>query len=250
MAYIEIINLYKSFGERDVLRGVNLSINRGETVVIIGGSGTGKSVLMKHLVGLIRPDSGDIIVEGESIVRMSKKELLKKMKKFAYVFQGAALFDSLNVRENIAFGLRRFFNYSEDEINQIIKNSLESVGLSDIEEKMPSDLSGGMKKRVGLARAIALKPEIILYDEPTTGLDPIMSDVISKLIIKIKKDYKVTSLVITHDMKSAFTIADRIGMLYKGEIIEIGTVEEIRNTSNPIIKQFIEGSAEGPVKFL
>ena len=250
MAYIEIIKLYKSFGEKNVLRGVNLSINRGETVVIIGGSGTGKSVLMKHLVGLIKPDSGDIIVEGESIVRMSKKELLKKMKKFAYVFQGAALFDSLNIRENIAFGLKRFFNYSEDEINQIIKNSLESVGLSDIEEKMPSELSGGMKKRVGLARAIALKPKIILYDEPTTGLDPIMSDVISKLIIKIKKDYKVTSLVITHDMKSAFTIADRIGMLYKGEIIEIGTVEEIRNTSNPIIKQFIEGSAEGPVKFL
>ncbi len=250
MAYIEIINLYKSFGEKDILRGVNLSINRGETVVIIGGSGTGKSVLMKHLVGLIKPDSGDIIVDGESIVRMSKKELLKKMKKFAYVFQGAALFDSLNVRENIAFGLKRFFNYSEDEINQIIKKSLESVGLSDIEEKMPSELSGGMKKRVGLARAIALKPEIILYDEPTTGLDPIMSDVISKLIIKIKKDYKVTSLVITHDMKSAFAIADRIGMLYKGEIIEIGTVEEIRNTQNPIIKQFIEGSAEGPVKFL
>jgi len=249
MAYIEIIELCKSFGKKRVLRGVNLSVEKGETLVIIGGSGTGKSVLMKHIVGLIKPDSGDIVVDGESIVKMGKRELLNKMRKFAYVFQGAALFDSLNVGDNIAFGLRRFFNYSDEVIDSIIKDSLESVGLFNVEEKMPSELSGGMKKRVGLARAIALKPEIILYDEPTTGLDPVMSDSISKLILQINKKYKVTSLVITHDMKSAFTIADRIAMLYKGEIIGIGNVEEIKNNSNPIIKQFIEGSSEGPIQF-
>ncbi len=250
MNHIEIVNLHKSFGEKKVLRGVNLTVKRGETFVVIGGSGTGKSVLMKHIVGLIKPDKGDIFVDGESIVKMSKKELLKKMRKFAYVFQGAALFDSLNIRENIAFGLRRFFDYSEDEISNIVRESLESVGLFDVEQKMPSELSGGMKKRVGLARAIALKPEIILYDEPTTGLDPVMSDAISRLINQISEKYRVTSIVITHDMKSAFTIADRIGMLYQGEIIETGTVEEIKNTSNLILKQFIEGSSEGPIQFI
>jgi len=250
MNHIEIINLHKSFGEKKVLRGVNLTIKKGETFVVIGGSGTGKSVLMKHIVGLIKPDAGDILVDRESIVKMSKKELLEKMRKFAYVFQGAALFDSLNIRENIAFGLRRFFNYTEDEISDIVKESLESVGLFNVEHKMPAELSGGMKKRVGLARAIALKPEIILYDEPTTGLDPVMSDAISRLINQISEKYKVTSIVITHDMKSAFTIADRIGMLYQGKIIETGSVEEIKNSPNPILKQFIEGSSEGPIQFI
>ncbi len=250
MNHIEIINLHKSFGKKKVLRGVNLTIKKGETFVVIGGSGTGKSVLMKHIVGLIKPDAGDILVDRESIVKMSKKELLEKMRKFAYVFQGAALFDSLNIRENIAFGLRRFFNYTEDEISDIVKESLESVGLFNVEHKMPAELSGGMKKRVGLARAIALKPEIILYDEPTTGLDPVMSDAISRLINQISEKYKVTSIVITHDMKSAFTIADRIGMLYQGKIIETGSVEEIKNSPNPILKQFIEGSSEGPIQFI
>jgi phospholipid/cholesterol/gamma-HCH transport system ATP-binding protein len=246
---IKIVNLHKSFNKKKILTGVNLDIYKNETFVIIGGSGTGKSVLVKHIVGLLKPDKGDIIVDGESIVNMSKKEIIKFVRKFGYVFQGAALFDSMNIEKNIRFGLERFYDYSEERMKNIVKEVLYQVGLEGIEKKMPSELSGGMKKRVAVARAIALRPEILIYDEPTTGLDPVLSDSISNLMINVKKEYNITSIVITHDMKNAYKTADRIGMLYKGKIIGIGNKEEIMNTDNPIIKQFIEGNSEGPIEF-
>ncbi len=246
---IKIIDIRKSFGSKKVLNGVNLDIYPKESFVIIGGSGTGKSVLVKHIVGLLKPDSGDIIVDNESIVNMDKKKIIKFIGKFGYVFQGAALFDSMNIEKNIMFGLERFYDYSEDEMKDIVKTVLYQVGLSGIEKKMPSELSGGMKKRVAVARAIALKPEILIYDEPTTGLDPVMSDSISKLMVAVKNEYDITSIVITHDIPNAYKVADRIGMLYKGKIIGIGTTEEIQNTDNPIIRQFIEGRSEGEFVF-
>ncbi len=246
---IKIINLHKSFDTKKILTGVNLDIYQNETFVIIGGSGTGKSVLIKHIVGLLKPDKGDIVIDGESIVNMEKSEIIKFVRKFGYVFQGAALFDSMNIEKNIRFGLERFYDYSEEQMRDIVKEVLSRVGLEGIEKKMPSELSGGMRKRVAVARAIALKPEILIYDEPTTGLDPVLSDSISNLMIKVKKEYNVTSVVITHDMKNAYKTADRIGMLYKGEIIGVGNKEEIMNTDNPVIKQFIEGNSEGPIEF-
>lgn len=245
---IQVINLYKAFGRKQVLSGANLEVKKGESMVVIGGSGSGKSVLIKHIIGLLKPDKGKIIVNSSDMTKLKGGELDNLRKKFGMLFQGAALFDSLSVWENVGFALRQHTRLSDDEIRKIAGERLKMVGLSGVEDMMPADLSGGMKKRVGLARAIAMDPEILLYDEPTTGLDPIMADVINELIIEMKKKLNVTSIAITHDMVSAYKIADRIAMLYEGKIIEVGTPEEIRHTKNPIVRQFVTGSSVGPIK--
>ncbi len=244
---IEIINLHKSFGSHHVLRGVNLNVEKGESVTVIGGSGSGKSVLIKHIIGLLFPDKGRIIVEGDILNEFDEAGLNELRKKFGMLFQMAALFDSLSVWENVGFGLKQHTKMTDKEIREVATQKLALVGLKGVEDKMPSDLSGGMRKRVGLARAIAMDPAIILYDEPTTGLDPITADSINDLIVDLRKKLGVTSVAITHDMQSAYKISDRIAMLYKGEILETGTPHQIRNSSNPIVRQFITGSAVGPI---
>lgn len=246
-AIIQIRDLYKSFGENHVLRGVNLDIYKGENMVVIGGSGTGKSVLIKCVIGLLKPDGGSITIDGVDVTQISEEELVEVRKKFGMLFQGAALFDSLTVGGNVAFGLRRLKLVPEVKLYEMVEEKLSLVGLRNVQHLMPSELSGGMKKRVSLARAIATEPEILLYDEPTTGLDPIMADVINDLVVSMKKTLNVTSISITHDMTSAYKIGDKIAMLYRGEIIEVGAPDEIRNTSHPVVKQFIEGRAEGPI---
>lgn len=245
---IEIKNLWKSFNGTPVLKGVNLTIRKGETVVIIGRSGCGKSVLLKHIIGILKPDDGEVWVDGHNITFLKERELNEIRKNFGMLFQGAALFDSLNVYENVAFALTEHTSMAEEQIKQTVKECLSVVGLSGVEEKKPGELSGGMKKRVGLARAIAFKPEIILYDEPTTGIDPIMGDVINDLVLKLHNKYGVSAVAVTHDMVSAYKIADRIAMLYDGQIIQTGTPEEIKNSTNPVVRQFISGSAVGPIK--
>ncbi|MDP8262748.1 MAG: ABC transporter ATP-binding protein [Candidatus Ancaeobacter aquaticus] len=247
---IEIIDLHKHFNGNSVLKGVNLTIETGETMVIIGRSGCGKSVLLKHIIGLLKPDSGKVIIDGADIAQASINEMYKMRKKFGMLFQGAALFDSMTVSENVGFGLYEHTSMSDSEIAQRIKMQLALVGLEDIEDKKPAELSGGMRKRVGLARAIAMGPQTILYDEPTTGIDPIMGDIINDLVLKLHDTLSVTSCAVTHDMTSAYKIADRIAMLYDGTIIEVGTPEEIKNSKNPYVKQFISGSAVGPIKVL
>src|SRR3989338_1667905 len=244
---IEIINLSKSFTSSKVLDNLNLIINSGEVIVIIGRSGCGKSVLLKHIIGLIRPDMGQIIIDGNDVTRLEEYEMDKIRLSFGMLFQGAALFDSMTVGENVGFKLREHTNIAGSEIQKKVADALELVGLKGIENLMPSELSGGMKKRVGLARAICNNPKIILYDEPTTGLDPIMADAINDLIADLNNKLNVTSIVVTHDMVSAFKIADRIAMLYKGKIRTIGTPNEIKNTKDPIVKQFITGAAKGPI---
>ena len=245
---IKIVDLHKSFRDNHVLRGVNLEIDKGETRVICGQSGSGKSVLIKTLIGLMKPDRGEIWVDGVEITSLSEDELFNVRRKFGLLFQNAALFDSLTVEENVSFGLERYTNLSPAEIRRRVKEALELVGLRGVEKLMPHELSGGMKKRVGLARAIAYRPQIILYDEPSTGIDPIRADAINDLIITMKKEIGVTSIVITHDMVSAYKVADRISMLYRGKIIATGTPEEIKETDNPLVRQFITGSAVGPIK--
>jgi phospholipid/cholesterol/gamma-HCH transport system ATP-binding protein len=244
---IKIVGLYKSFGTTPVLRGVDLEIETGETMVVIGQSGSGKSVLLKHLIGILKPDKGEIYIDGQEITCLEEDGLQRITRKFGMLFQSAALFDSLTVGENVSFGLERYTDHSPAEIKRIVAESLNKVGLKDIEGLMPFELSGGMKKRVGLARAIAYGPEILLYDEPSTGIDPIRADSINDLINDLKRDLCVTSVVITHDMVSSFKVADRIAMLYEGRIIEIGTPTEIQASSNPIIQQFIHGHAHGPI---
>ncbi|MEK6698036.1 MAG: ABC transporter ATP-binding protein [Nitrospirota bacterium] len=244
---IEITDLHKNFGGHHVLRGVNLSVEKGESMTVIGGSGSGKSVLIKHIIGLLFPDRGRVVVDGQDLNTLDERGLNDIRKKFGMLFQGAALFDSLTVGENVGFSLKQHTRMSDREIRDAATEKLALVGLKGVEDKMPSDLSGGMRKRVGLARAIAMDAEIILYDEPTTGLDPITADAINDLIVDLRKKLGVTSVAITHDMQSAYKISDRIAMLYKGEIQEIGTPDEIRNTTNPIVKQFITGSAVGPI---
>src|SRR3990170_6280638 len=245
---IRISDLHKKFRDNEVLRGVDLSIQKGETIVIIGRSGCGKSVLLKHIIGILKPDAGHIVIDGEEITRFEAEEMYEIRKKFGMLFQGSALFDSLTVEENVGLGLREHTNLSEPEIQEIVQEKLSWVGLSGIGNLKPAQLSGGMKKRVGLARAIAMEPEYILYDEPTTGLDPIMADAINDLIIDLKEKLRITSVAVTHDMVSAYKIADRIAMLYEGEIIFTGTPEETKNTDNPIVRQFIEGRETGPIK--
>ncbi|MDX1763513.1 MAG: ABC transporter ATP-binding protein [bacterium] len=244
---IKVVDVHKSFREKKVLQGVNLEVREGESLVIIGGSGSGKSVLIKHIIGIIRPDEGRIYVGGDDITLMNEEELNKVRKRFGMLFQAAALFDSLSVWENVGFALKQHTNLSDPEIRGAATEKLAMVGLHNIEDLRPSELSGGMQKRVGLARAIAMEPEILLYDEPTTGLDPINADMINDLIIAMREKLNVTSVAITHDMTSAYKIADRIAMLYQGQMLEVGTPEEIRGTENPYVRQFISGQAEGPI---
>lgn len=240
-------DVYKSFGSNHVLRGVNLEVKRGESMVVIGGSGTGKSVLIKCVIGLLHHDRGEIYVDGQEISRLSEEEWNELRKKFGMLFQRDALFDSLTVWENVGFALRRHTNLSDEEIKSIAIEKLKLVGLQNVENLMPAELSGGMRKRVSLARAIAMEPDILLYDEPTTGLDPIMANVINELIVTMREKLQVTSIAITHDMVSAYRIADRIAMLYQGKIIEVGTPEEIKSSPNKIVQQFIRGEVVGPI---
>lgn len=244
---IEIINLSKSFNNHRVLDNLNLNINTGETTVVIGRSGCGKSVLLKHIIGLMKPDSGQVLVDGKDVSKMEDNELNAMRMKFGMLFQGAALFDSLNVRENVAFGMIEHMNSTDEEIGKRVKEALALVGLKDIEDKKPAELSGGMRKRVGLARAICLRPQIMLYDEPTTGVDPIMGDAINDLIVELHNKLKVTSIAVTHDMTSAYKIADRVAMLYNGKIIYTGTPDEIKGVKDPIVQQFITGASKGPI---
>lgn len=244
---IKIDNIHKSFGANQVLRGVSLDIQQGETLAIIGQSGCGKSVLIKHMIGMVRPDRGEIYINGVDICCLDEKEFFNMRRKFGMLFQASALFDSLTVGQNVSFGVERYQNFPAEKVKQIVKDTLAKVGLRNIEHLMPYELSGGMKKRVGLARAIAYGPEIMLYDEPSTGIDPIRADAINDLIVMMKSELHVTSIVITHDMTSAYKVADRIAMLYNGKIIETGTPDEIKKSENQIVQQFIHGRAEGPI---
>lgn len=247
MIHIACRNVHKRFALKSVLRGVDVIVNPGETLVIMGQSGCGKSVLLKHLVGLIHPDSGHVYVDGEDITHFRRKKLFEMRMRFGMVFQGAALFDSLTVGENVGLALREHTDMSDDEVAGVCEQKLRMVGMEGVSDKRPAELSGGMKKRVGFARAIAMEPECVLYDEPTTGLDPIMADVINNLIIKLNDELDITSVVVTHDLASAYKVGDRIAMLHDGKIIFAGTPEEVRNTDHEIVRQFREGSAEGPI---
>ena len=241
---IEVCDLEKSFGSHKILERVSFRIERGESVVIIGRSGGGKSVLLKHLIALLKPDSGQVRIDGEDIVPLNERQLLRVRRKFGMLFQGAALFDSMSVAENIAFAFRREGVLPEEEIARKVAHVLDLVDLPGIETKNPSELSGGMRKRVGLARAIVYQPQIVLYDEPTTGLDPIASDSIDKLILRVRDRLEVTSVVVTHDMRSARRLGQRILMLHESHIYAEGKPEEIFNSKDPIVKQFVEGTSE------
>ena len=243
---IQIKELYKSFGPKSVLEGISLDVYEGEVLCIIGKSGSGKSVIMKHLVGLLAPDRGDIYVDSMLYTGADDKTRMQIQGKYAILFQGAALFDSMNIYDNIAFGMRRK-GYSEEDVARLVPELLHQVGLHDVETKRPSELSGGMQKRVGLARSIAIKPEIMIYDEPTTGVDPITGGAVDRLILKMRETYGITSIIVTHDMKSAYRTADRIAMLYNGRIIALGSPEEIRTNRNEYVQQFITGTAHGPI---
>ena len=246
-AMLEIIDLQKSFGDNRVLGGVNLVVREGETVVVLGRSGCGKSVLLKHIIGLMKPDSGKILVGGVDVTTLEGKDLFELRKRFGMVFQSSALFDSLSVWENVGLGLIEHTDLSEEEIRKTVCEKLDLVGLSKLEEARPSELSGGMKKRVGFARAIAMDPEVVLYDEPTTGLDPIMGDVINRLIRSLQRTLKITSIVVTHDMNSAYKVGDKLAMLHGGKIVFEGAPGEIKLSKDDIVKQFIDGRADGPV---
>jgi phospholipid/cholesterol/gamma-HCH transport system ATP-binding protein len=240
---IEFQDVHKAFGDTPVLQGLSLKIQDAETVVIIGYSGTGKSVALKHIVGLLQPDAGDVIVDGQAVSTLNRDGLTALREGIGYVFQFAALFDSLTVAENLALGLRRR-RVSPEEIEDRVREALALVDLSGTEGRMPAELSGGMRKRVGIARAIALRPRYILYDEPTTGLDPVTSAVIDRLMVRTREHLGVTGVVVTHDMRSAYTVGDRIAMLYDGRIRQVGTVTEIQKTEDSVVRQFIEGRPE------
>jgi phospholipid/cholesterol/gamma-HCH transport system ATP-binding protein len=245
---IHLDEVYKAFNSNHVLTGTSFVVKKGESRVVIGGSGSGKSVILKHIVGILKPDRGRVLIDDLDIAGLKEHDLYEIRKKFGMLFQMAALFDSMSVLENVGFAISRKGTLKPAEIKEISIEKLKLVGLVNVENLMPSELSGGMKKRVGLARAIAHEPEILLYDEPTTGLDPITADAINDLIVDLRERLKVTSVAITHDMHSSYKIADSISMLYQGKIIATGTPDEIRNTANPIVRQFITGSAVGPIK--
>ena len=246
---VEVKDLIKKFGDRTVLNGVNLKIYKGETFVIMGGSGCGKSTLLRHMIGNMKPTSGRAVLLGEDITDKYGEELDNVRKKIGMSFQSSALFDSLKVGENVSLPLREHTKLEESVIDIMVKMKLELVGLRGFEDLMPSELSGGMRKRVGLARAIAMDPMIVFYDEPTAGLDPIMAAVIDKLIVDLSHKLAITSVVVTHDMKSVFTIADRVAMLYEGRVLEVGTPPAIKNSENGMVQQFIKGSPDGPIRF-
>lgn len=246
---IRIENLVREFEGRRVLDGINLDVYKGETLVVMGGSGCGKSTLLRHIIGGLKPDSGKVYLFGKDITSAKESELDEIRKKFGMLFQSAALFDSLTVEGNVSLPLREHTKLDEHIIKIVVKMKLELVGLRGFGQLYPSQISGGMKKRVGLARAIALDPEVVFYDEPTAGLDPIVGGVIDKLILDLSDKLSITSVVVTHDMNSVFRIADRIAMLHNGKILQVGTPDEIRDTKNEIVKQFITGSPEGPIAF-
>ncbi len=239
---IRVKDVYKRFGQQAVLKGINLAVERGKITVIIGRSGSGKSVLMKHLIGLLKPDRGEILVEGTDIGRLGERQLNEVRKKFGMLFQEAALFDSMTVGENVAFPLREHTRFSDGEVERLVDEKLQQVGLAGFGEKMPSELSGGMKKRVGLARALALDPEIVLFDEPTSALDPVIALTIEDLIKKTQMRLQKTYVVISHDILGMFRIADKIAMLYEGEIVAFGTPEEVRKSNLPAVKEFLEAT--------
>lgn len=245
---IKLENVYKSFGDKHVLQGISLEIYEGETFVILGPSGCGKSVTLKIITGLLKPDAGDVTVAGKNLTLIREPELNKIRRNMGMLFQNAALFDSLTVGENISFGLDQSGTYSREDVAEIISKNLDLVGLGGIENKMPSELSGGMRKRVGLARAIALHPKIIIYDEPTTGLDPIVATEIDQLVVKLQAELKATSVVITHDLNSAFRVADRMALHYDGRLLEVADPWTFRNTTNPIVQRFLRGESENKSK--
>jgi phospholipid/cholesterol/gamma-HCH transport system ATP-binding protein len=247
---ISVKNLVKNFGPRRILNGVSLDIYQGETLVVMGGSGCGKSTFLRHLIGSLKPDSGEVWMFGHDIAKASEDQMDDIRKKFGMLFQSGALFDSLSVGENIALPLREHTSLDDNVISIIVKMKLELVGLRGFENLMPAQLSGGMKKRVGLARAIVMDPKIIFYDEPTAGLDPVMTGVVDKLTMDFTRKLNLTSVVVTHDMGSVFRIADRIVMLHQGNVLQIGTPDEIKHSKNPLVQQFITGGAEGPISFV
>jgi phospholipid/cholesterol/gamma-HCH transport system ATP-binding protein len=245
---IRIRGLSKRLGEKQVLDHLDLDIEQGETIVVLGPSGTGKSVLLKHIIGLMVPDQGSVEIDGDDIVGMKEADLDRVRKRFGMLFQGSALFDSMTVGENVGLALREHTRMKMPEIEARVSERLDWVGLKGVEAMQPASLSGGMRKRAALARAIAMDPQFILYDEPTTGLDPIMSDVINQLIRDLQRRMGVTSVVVTHDLTSAFTVADRVAMLYGGRVVFQGTPDDVRSTTDPLMRQFIEGSSHGPIQ--
>jgi len=244
---IEIRNLYKVFGAQMILNNLNLTVRRGETKAIIGRSGVGKSVLLKNIVGLIRPNSGSIKINGVEVTNLNDKEYDRVRMEIGMVFQGGALFDSMNVGDNVGFVLNEFMNLDRKTVRDRVHDALGLVGLKDVEDLMPSQLSGGMRKRVSLARVLCMEPHIILYDEPTSEVDPITAAAINHLIIELRDKLKVTSIMVTHDMNSAYQVADSIAMFYKGQVIADGKPDEIKNSKHPVIQQFIHGDAHGPI---
>ena len=247
---IRLHNIYKTFGSQTVLKGLNLDIPEGRITAIIGPSGEGKSVLIKHMIGLLKPDSGRVEGEGEDILTVRRSQLNKIREKFGMLFQNAALFDSMNVFENVAFPLQEKTKLSRDEISTRVFSALGDVGLKNIEKKFPDELSGGMKKRVALARALLLNPKIILFDEPTTGLDPIIKRAIHQLIKETHEKFGFTAVIVSHEIPEIFDIAQNVAMLYKGEILQYGPAEEIVNSTHPVVKQFISGSLDGPIQLV
>jgi len=245
---IQFNHVKKAFGRQVVFDGLDLEIQRGESMVIIGRSGSGKSVMLKHIIGLLAPDSGNVLVDGSDIASLDKDGLYELRRKFGVLFQSGALINWLSVYGNVSLPLREHTNMPEEEISGVVNQKLKLLHLEEHVSKMPSDLSGGMRKRAGLARAIVLDPDILLYDEPTSGLDPVMASRINDLINSVRKELGVTSVIVTHDMESAYKVADRIAMLYMGKIIEVGTPDEIRNTQNEVVRQFIDGKVEGPIE--
>lgn len=241
---IELVDVFKSFDSNEVLKGLSLTINDRQTTTIVGASGSGKSVALKHIVGLLRPDRGDVWVDEHNVSRLDQDSLYRLRRNIGYVFQFAALFDSMTIGENVGMGLRRMPELEEDEIRQRVSECLALVELSGYEDRLPSQLSGGQRKRAGLARAIATRPKYILYDEPTTGLDPVTTAVIDEMIVRMSEELGVTGVIISHDMKSAFRISDRVAMLYEGMIRIDGTPDEVRASDDPIVKGFIEGIPE------
>lgn len=244
---IEITHLHKSFGNHVILNDMNLTVKEGETKVIIGRSGTGKSVLLKNIIGILHPDAGSIKIHGTEVTTLGEREYNKIRMQMGMVFQGGALFDSMNVAENVAFVLNEFMSLDKKVVRARVERCLGMVGLAGIEEMMPSELSGGMRKRVSLARVLCMEPRIIFYDEPTTGVDPITADAINNLIVDLRHKLKVTSIVVTHDMNSAYKVADHIVMLYHGQVVAEGTPQEIQSTKHPVVRQFINGEAKGPI---
>lgn len=245
---IEFVDVHKTFGKQKVLTGLSMSIPKGWVTSVIGRSGTGKSVTLKHIMGLIRPDQGRILFDGNDVVRMRERELYQMRKRFGFLFQDAALFDSMSVFENVAFPLVEHTKKKKSEIQEIVRSKLKIVGLTAAENKYPSQLSGGMRKRVGLARAIALDPEIILFDEPTSGLDPVVTDAVDQMILSTQAQLHVTMVVITHDVNSMFKVSDKIIMLHDGSVRASGSKDEIRNSADPMVQQFLQGRSDGPMK--